>query len=211
MALPAPPSLASLVEDHADFVWRSLRRLGVPEAATDDATQQVFIVTQSKLDAIVPGREKAFLFGVALNVAAHVRRSLARRREVDEGHAEAVVDPSPLPDAALDDRRARALLDDVLDAMDDDLRTVFVMFELEQMTMSEIAGVLGVPQGTVASRLRRARDDFHERAQRLRARLARGARPASGNGASGDDARPSSFARLAVAGGPGHGLDGGAR
>lgn len=195
-----PPLLAELVDHHADFVWRSLRRLGVPEAAADDATQQVFLVAQSKLDAIAPGRDKAFLFGVALNVAAHARRTLARRREVGEEEASSVVDPAPLPDAVLEERRARALLDEVLDAMDVDLRTVFVMFELEGMSMSEIAGLLGLPPGTAASRLRRAREDFRERAQRLRARMNRVPRT------SGE---PRSFARLALANGPG--FDGGER
>src|SRR6188508_40322 len=73
----APTSLdvAALVAAHADFVWRSLRRLGVPAASADDATQQVFLVAQSKLPQIVEGRERGFLFGVAMNVAAHVRRS----------------------------------------------------------------------------------------------------------------------------------------
>ncbi len=194
MTSAEPPTLADLVAHHADFVWRSLRRLGVPEAAVDDATQQVFFVAQAKLHVIESGRERSFLFGVALNVAAHTRRSLARRREVDESHAEDVVDPAPSPDAVLDERRALALLDRLLDAMGDDLRAVFVMFELEQMTMIEIAGVLGLPQGTVASRLRRAREEFHERAQRVRARMQRGARGVSD--------LHSSFSRLAVVTGP---------
>lgn len=168
-----PSPIADLVTQHADFVWRSLRRLGVPEAGADDATQQVFLVAQSKLDSIEPGRERSFLFGVAMNVAAHARRALARRREVGEDEAAAVVDPRPLPDAALDERRARELLDEVLDAMEMDVRTVFVMFELEEMSMIEIAVVLGLPQGTVASRLRRAREDFRAHAQRLRVKIAR--------------------------------------
>lgn len=200
----APLSLNELVDHHADFVWRSLRRLGVPEASADDATQQVFIVAQSKLAAVAPGRERSFLFGVAINIAAHARRSLARRREVDESHASGVVDPAPLPDALIDERRARALLDEVLDAMDLDLRTVFVMFELEQMSMSEIAVMLALPPGTVASRLRRAREDFHERAHRLRARIEAGrSRPGGGGSALG------SFPRLAMA--SGHDLEGDAR
>lgn len=193
MSCPSTLSLAELVEHHADFVWRSLRRLGVPHGATDDATQQVFLIVQSKLDAILPGREKAFLFGIALNVAAHARRTQARRREVDEEHAEAVVDPSPLPDAVLEDQRARLLLDAVLDGMETDLRTVFVMFELEQLTKGEIASLLGLPEGTVASRLRRARAQFHEHAQRLRARMRHAVRAGS---------HPVSFTRLALAAGP---------
>lgn len=171
--------MGALVDAHADFVWRSLRRLGVPDAAADDATQQVFLIAQSKLARILAGRERAFLFSVALNVAAHVRRSVARRREVGEEHALDLVDPRPLPDTELDARRARALLDEVLDAMPIDLRTVFVLFELEEMSMAEIAVVLAIPSGTVASRLRRAREEFHQIAQRVRARVERRPRPSN--------------------------------
>jgi len=163
--------LAALVETHADFVFRSVRRLGVPDAGADDATQQVFLVAQSKLDQIQMGRERAFLFAVAIHTAAHVRRTLARRREVDDAETAYVADGAPLPDEELDQRRARALLDEVLDAMPIDLRPVFVMAELEEMTMAEIAEILGLAPGTVASRLRRARGEFHEQAKRTRARL----------------------------------------
>lgn len=184
--------LARLLEDHADFVWRSVRRLGVPESAADDAVQQVFLTLQSKLATVADGKERAFLFAVAMNVAAHARRTLARRREVDEDQAEDVADGAPLPDEALDQRRARALLDEILEAMDVDLRSVFVMHELEEMTMAEIAEVLAVPPGTIASRLRRAREDFQKHAQRVRARVERRTvRP---------PAHPSS-ATLAIAGG----------
>jgi len=166
--------LAALFDANADFVWRSVRRLGVPEAWADDATQQVFVIAQQKIMTIAAGHERAFLFRVAINVASHVRRAAARRREVlgeDEG---LLVDDAPPQDVALDQMRARAVLDQVLDSLDDDLRTVFVLCELEEMTMADVATMLGLPPGTVASRLRRARVAFHEEAQRVRARLERG-------------------------------------
>jgi len=179
----ATKRLSLLVDAHADFVWRSLRRLGVPSSIADDATQQVFVIVQQRLSSIETARERSFLFGVAMNVAAHVRRGLARRREVESeslAHlgprgdgANEVADPTPLADDQLDRHRARALLDSVLDAMSVDLRTVFVLFEMEEMTMAEIADTLGCPQGTVASRLRRARDEFHKHAQRVRADMER--------------------------------------
>jgi RNA polymerase sigma-70 factor, ECF subfamily len=165
---------AALVEAHADFVWRSVRRLGVPEAYADDATQQVFLVAQKRFDAIEPGREKAFLFGVSTNVAAHARRSFARRREaLDKPDEDTMVDHAPLPDVALDAERARVLLDHVLGALPMDLRAVLVLAELEEMTMADIADVLSLPPGTVASRLRRARQAFQEEANRVRQRLER--------------------------------------
>jgi len=191
----AVEDLPRLVADQADFVWRTVRRLGVPEAMADDATQQVFLIVQSRIATILTGRERAFLFGVAMNVAAHVRRTIARRREVDEEQAPEVADHAPLPDEALDQQRARALLDEVLDALDMDLRTVFVMVELEEMTMAEIAEVLAVPPGTVASRLRRARAEFQKAAQRIRAGIDhRQAR-------SDRFAPPSSSSKLAILGG----------
>ncbi len=179
-----PGDLAALFDANADFVWRSVRRLGVPEAWADDATQQVFVIAQQKVTTIAAGHERAFLFRVAINVASHVRRAAVRRREVlgeDEG---LLVDGAPGQDEALDQMRARALLDEVLDTLDDDLRTVFVLCELEEMTMADVAVMLAVPSGTVASRLRRARVMFHEQAQRLRARLERTPVRAAGSAAS---------------------------
>lgn len=172
--------LASLVEQHADFVWRSLRRMGVAPAHTDDATQEVFIVTSQKLERVEIGRERAFLYGVAMNVAAHARRSRARSREVpgDEATLAALDDKAPDPEMRLADAQARALLDRVLDMLPEELRAVFVLFELEEMTMSDIARLLDVPAGTVASRLRRAREEFHDTAARVRAEARRtGVRP----------------------------------
>jgi RNA polymerase sigma-70 factor (ECF subfamily) len=168
----AKADLPRLVAEHADFIWRTVRRLGVPESMADDATQQVCFALMSRIETVVVGRERAFLFSVAMNVAAHVRRTLARRREVGRETLD-IQDLAPLPDDALDQRRARALLDEVLDGMEIDLRTVFVMVELEEMTMADVASVLEVPSGTVASRLRRARDEFQRNAQRVRARLER--------------------------------------
>ena len=67
-------------------------------------------------------------------------------------------------------KQARALLDEVLDAMEEDLRVVFVLFELEGVPTEEIAAMLGLAKGTVASRLRRAREEFHAIARRVQAR-----------------------------------------
>ena len=72
-------------------------------------------------------------------------------------------------DAELDRARARVLLDAILNAMPEELRTVFVLFELEQLGTPQIAELLGLPRGTVASRMRRAREDFEARVQRLEA------------------------------------------
>jgi RNA polymerase sigma-70 factor (ECF subfamily) len=159
--------LEGLVGTYFDLVWRSLRRFGVDDASVDDAAQQVFIVTARKLDTILPGGERAYLLGVAVRVASEARRSRARRREVlDEDPGERV-DPEPSPEELVDRKRARQLLDRVLSAMPMDLRAPFTMFEIEGMSVPEVAAALGVPLGTAASRLRRAREEFHENVQRL--------------------------------------------
>ncbi len=154
--------LRGLVEKHIDFVARVVRNLGVPEADVDDAVQRTFIVVARRIDDIRPGAEKAFLFRTASNVGAQGRRSILRRREVPEEHAPEFPHAVETPEALVDQRRARRLLDRTLDAMSEDLRAVFVLFELEEMTMSEIAEMLDIPRGTVASRLRRARATFHQ-------------------------------------------------
>lgn len=158
--------LRRLVDAHIDFIGRVLRNAGTPAAEIDDSVQRTFIAAARRLDDMRPGAEKSFLLQIALHVAAHARRSAARRREVPAAEPPDVVD-SATPEQLTSQKRARQMLDQVLDQMDEDLRTVFVLYEFEEMSMVEIAGVLGIPQGTVASRLRRARADFRERVRAL--------------------------------------------
>jgi RNA polymerase sigma-70 factor (ECF subfamily) len=171
----------AMVDDHHAFVWRSLVRLGVPRSDAEDAVQQVFHVASRRVDDIDAGRERAFLYGTAIRVASRARRTEARRREVMDGEPIELLDAAPLPDEVLDRARARALLDRVLESMPTEVRAVFVLYEIEQLTMVEIAELVGAPQGTVASRLRRARELFANERRRIEASLAhaRARRPAA--------------------------------
>lgn len=157
------------VAEHYEFVWRSLRRLGVLEASADDAAQQVFCVYAKRVRDVLPGKDKTFLFGVVLRVAQSVRREHQRRAEVNDDDAMAAISTTEAgPDERLDEERARAVLDAVLAELPIDLRAVFVLYEIEELTMAEIATMLELPPGTVASRLRRARACFEERVASLR-------------------------------------------
>jgi RNA polymerase sigma-70 factor, ECF subfamily len=166
----AQPCVRDVVVSQFGFVWRLLRHLGVPAADVDDAAQQVFLVAAAKLGEIAPGRERSFLYGVALRTASKARHAnrLRAARDVDGLD---LPDPASCPEQQLDSARKRALFDEALQAMDLDLRAVFVLHEIERMTMREIATTLDIPPGTVASRLRRARDEFRERVMRIDARL----------------------------------------
>jgi RNA polymerase sigma-70 factor (ECF subfamily) len=159
--------LRGLIDRYIDFVARVLRNAGTPEAEVDDEVQRTFIVAAQRLDDMRPSAEKAFLVGIALNLAAHARRTVARRREVGADQAPELVDGAATPEQITDRRWARRMLDRVLDSMHPNLREVFVLHEIEEMNMSEIAGVLGIPRGTVASRLRRARVEFRDAASAL--------------------------------------------
>ena len=172
LALPARPSLRHLVDAYFAFIARSLRRLGVDETDVDDATQKVFMIAARKLDAIEPDREKVFLYATAMRVASETRRARHRRDAAERAAAEVVRSRSPTPEDAATTRQARALLDEILDAMPMEVRTVFTLYELDEMTMAAIADLLAVPTGTVASRLRRGREIFHSVSKRLRLKCA---------------------------------------
>ncbi len=160
--------LRGLVDRYLDFVARVLRNAGVPAAQLDDDVQLTFMTVERRLDDLHPGAERTFLLKVALHLAAHARRTAARRREVQVDQAPEMVEAYATPEQLTDHKRALELLDGVLDQMHADLRTVFVLYEFEELSTAEIAGVLGLPRGTVASRLRRARADFHERVRQLK-------------------------------------------
>ncbi|HEX3775213.1 MAG TPA: sigma-70 family RNA polymerase sigma factor [Polyangiaceae bacterium] len=157
----------AIVNEHVDFIWRALRRLGVLEADLADAAQQVFLVMARKLHLVHEGSERSFLFQTALRVASDQRRSRTRRREVPDDLLASRADERPGPDEDLEVRLRRAKLDRILDLMPMELRAVFVLSEIEELTMAQIAELMSTPPGTVASRLRRARAAFGEHVARL--------------------------------------------
>lgn len=160
--------LRALVEAHFDFIWRLLRRMGLTPADADDEAQHVFMIAMEKFDRVAPGSERTFLYGVALRVLANARRKRHRRREEALESAPAARDSGELPDGALESARTRAELDAVLAELPDELRRVLVLTTLEELSMTEVAALEGVPSGTVASRLRRARALFREKLERTR-------------------------------------------
>ncbi len=161
---------------HADFVWAALQRFGVRDADLEDLLQEVFIVVHRRLDSF-DGSSKVttWLFGIAMRVAAahrrkaHVRRERAVEEVPEETGGDRPSNPDD-PEKAAMRRQARARLEEVLDGMDMERRAVFVMFEIEELSCDEIAGVMGVPTGTVYSRLHKARKEFEASLARIQAR-----------------------------------------
>ena len=166
------PRVTRMVQAHHDFIWRLLRRLGVASADTDDATQRVFMIAARRVADIAVGSERSFLFGTALRVAPETIRAARRQAPLDD-EAHERRDSSPGPEELTAQSRARAVLEELLSAMPLELRTVLVLFELEQMTKNEVAELLELPVGTAVSRLRRAREEFRSQLKRRNARLGR--------------------------------------
>lgn len=154
---PSSPSFDDVFRTHAPFVWRALRRLGVREADVDDVCQEVFVVVHRKLREF-EGRSslKTWIYGICVRTASAHRR-LARHREVPSEEVPEEGRPST-PDEKLARHRALAVLDRALADLDDDKRAVFVLYEIEELTMAEVADAIGCPLQTAYSRLHAARD-----------------------------------------------------
>jgi len=170
-ALPAAaPTFEALFDQHARYVWTTLRRLGARPAELEDLTHDVFLqVFRHLADFDFERPVKPWLFGFALRVASQDKRLARRRPEVahdmDDVSGAA---PSALEELLAEERRAlaRAALDDI----ELNRRAVFILHELDGCTMPSIAEGLAIPLATAYSRLRLARADFEKAARRLRAR-----------------------------------------
>jgi RNA polymerase sigma-70 factor, ECF subfamily len=149
--------LRSIVDDTYRLVARTLRKNGVPHSDLDDEMQRTFMVVSTRLQDVEQGAERSFVRQVAHNRASHARRSYSRRREV---LTETVPEPTEslgTPEELAARKQMCAVLDAAVAGMDESLRSTFVLHEIEEMNLSEIAAALGIPRGTAASRLRRAR------------------------------------------------------
>jgi RNA polymerase sigma-70 factor (ECF subfamily) len=164
--------ILSIHEEHADFVWRMLQRMGVRDADVEDQLQEVFVVVHHRLHTFDgSSRMTTWLYGICRRVAAGYRKKAHRR------HEEVVADVPEVgpkdeggPEDAAMTQQARARLLGILDLMDLEKRAIFVMFELDEVPCEAIAEILGVPLGTVHSRLHAARKDFQAALTRFTAR-----------------------------------------
>lgn len=151
------PTIAEVFREHAPFAWRALRRLGIPESDVEDVCQEVFVVVHRKLGEF-EGRSslRTWIYGICARTASDYRRSARVRREIVTDEPPEAAQEGAQHDAVAM-RQARAALDKILDELDDDKRAVFVLYEIEELTMAEVAEALGCPLQTAYSRLHAAR------------------------------------------------------
>src|SRR5688572_15377656 len=147
--------LERMFRAHHELIWRTLRRLGLSPDLAADTTQQAYLIAAERLDDIRSGSERAFLFSTAIGLSrTNFRRSQRCQLQSD---MDIHVDPALKSEQVNTRCSAMELIDRIFAKTDPDLVTVFVLFELEGLSAPEIAQVIDIPVGTVASRLRRAR------------------------------------------------------
>jgi RNA polymerase sigma-70 factor, ECF subfamily len=157
--------LEQMFRAHHELIWRTLRRLGLSADLAADTTQQAYLIAAERLVDIRNGSERAFLFSTAIGLArTNFRRS---QRCQLQGDMDVHIDPGARAEQVTNRCSAVELMDRVFAKTDPDLVTVFVLFELEGLSAPEIAQLVEIPVGTVASRLRRARATFRAAARRM--------------------------------------------
>jgi RNA polymerase sigma-70 factor (ECF subfamily) len=172
VAPSGPYDFRTSFEVHAPFVLRILRRLGVPRADRDDLFQEVFFIVHRKMHEY-DGRAsfRAWLYGICVRTVSTYRRSARVRRQesqeygdLEERESQAAINPEHTAES----RRACAELEALLGRLDDEKRTVFVLYELEELPMIEVAQAVGCPLQTAYSRLHAARKAMRTLVQRNR-------------------------------------------
>ena len=163
----------SIYRQYFDFVWSSVRRLGVSPAAIDDVVQEVFIVIHSRLHTLEqPQALRSWIYGIVRRTVSGHHRS-RRVKEASGAALAAEPDAQPLPPTPFDlveqNDKVR-LLFSLLEELDEPKREVFMMAELDELTVPEIAEILEIPLNTAYSRLRAARQAFEEALARHSAR-----------------------------------------
>ena len=168
------PSFAEVYHTHFEFVWRTLRRHGVPAAALDDAAQEVFVAVHQALASFAArSTVRTWVYGVARRVALNHHRHVRRHGGTDVGttdEAEVQHDAQPGPHELAERAEAARALEGVLAALEPDKREVLLLIELEEMSAPEVAEALALPVNTVYSRLRAARAEFERAAARAQRR-----------------------------------------
>lgn len=153
--------VAELYREHQEFVWRNARRLGCADEWVDDAVQEVFLVAARRLSELhADSNVRGWLFAIVFRVVQRMQRDRARYRNRIHRYGETRQElHTESPEGANHaGRQLRALLS----RLDEARRVIVILVELEGMTSAEVAALLGIPQGTVDTRLRAARKQLNE-------------------------------------------------
>jgi len=154
-------------EQEFDYVWNSLKRLGVREADAKDVAQEVFITVHGLLGDYDPSRPlRPWLFGIVYRIALRHRALARHRREVFEAAPERA-DARQSPERALEIQEKQALALRAIQQIDLSRRAVFILHEVDDQPIPEIAEALGIPLNTAYSRLRLAREEFRGAVRRI--------------------------------------------
>lgn len=165
-----PLDVAAIFREHGPYVYTALRSLGVHVADVDDAFQEVFVVIHRQRATYEDrGSLRAWVYGICVRVGLRFRSRRGRAREIASDELPDPIDPTT-PAEHLGERQARRILNAILDELDDDKRAVFVLFELEELSMREVAQSLECPLQTAYSRLRAAREAVYAGVRRYRMR-----------------------------------------
>ncbi len=162
----------AVYERHADFAWRTLRRLGVPEAEAGDALQDVFVIVHKKLSAF-EGRSSltTWLFTICRTVARERRQTARRERNrLHDVSVDEEIDLRADVARTAEHNERLAQLESLLASLEVEQRNVFILFEIEKLTGEEISEALAIPLGTVYSRLQLAKKAFRQALTREEAR-----------------------------------------
>ena len=163
----APITPAALYANEGEYVWNSLRRLGVPPSDLEDLTHETFVVAFRRLDSFDSSRPlRPWLFGIAAKVAGHHRRWRLRRREV-AGDLPELAEAGPGPHEALDQAQRRALLLRALARIKLERRAVLILHEIDGVAIPEVARALGLELNTAYSRLRIGRAELAQAVREL--------------------------------------------
>jgi RNA polymerase sigma-70 factor (ECF subfamily) len=158
---------AGVFSEHGAYAWRVLRRLGVQESDAEDVCQEVFLIVHRKLPEF-EGRSsiRTWVYGICVRAASDYRKRASHRRETVTDKPPELASASD-PHGEATGRQARAMLDRIVDELDDDKRAVFVLYEIEELAMNEVAAAVGCPLQTAYSRLHAARSIVEKAAARL--------------------------------------------
>ena len=164
------PSFEEVYAGEKDYIWRTVRRLGVPERHTEDVTHDVLLIVHRKLEDFNPRRPlRPWLFGIAMRVASDFRRTSKNAKESPRAHLDPVDDGrhARSADMNIEEAEGRALVYQALDTLNDDRRAVFILHEIDGDSIPTIAEALSIPVNTAYSRLRVAREEFAGSVRRL--------------------------------------------